>query len=1120
MNFYLRMNCLLLMAWAAFAQDAGLNGTVLDAVGRPVPSARVLVKNEQTGINRETNTTEAGVFGVNGLAPGAYAVTLNKDGFDSIERKGLILNVGAQLRLDMKLDVSANKQTINIVEAVPLVDADSPSLATEVSSRQYDQLPLVQQGRIRSPAAFVYLAPSVQGGLAMTGRENTSATNFIQVNGSQTLTTELYLNGVQAGRSRPRAAGSFNENAPAVDAIQEFRFISSLLPADYGKTGAAVGILSMKTGTNKLHGSVYEYLRNNILDAQPWGATQALFTRQNEFGATFGGPVVLPKLYNGRNRTFFFFSYGGSRKRGVDSLNLVRVATPEQIQGNFAGQPLIYDPATTAPDSTGRLTRSAFPNNVIPRNRLDPVAQAIAKFYPAPNTAGTRNFSGFIGEKLLDIDAEAARVDHQINQRNQLSASFVFTYIPRIVVQSPLPAPLIGGQNQPARTNTGQLHWTLTPSARSLNRLSVALNRYVSPSAPIDNDAIAPAVIGLKGITSSAPPTIIFGNGYVTTAQNALQYQVENTYILRDVAYLTLGAQQLRFGGEYRVSQYNDYTPTPTSSSLGFSNLETALPTSAASTGDSFASFLLGQVSTAALNLPLGVSNRQKYFGFFLQDDWKLSSRFTLNLGIRWEMQLSPYEKVGRYSIVDLTAPNPGAGNRLGAVAFAGKSSTGSPFGDKDASAFGPRIGFAYRLTPKTVLRGGYGLYYSDIGLSFASAGFQAAANFATPDNGVTPAFVLSNGFPNSLSLTPTQNPSILNGQNADFLSSNATAMPRVQEWSLNLQRELPGKSVVEVTYIGNKGTRLLDSQMSNRNQLDPQYLSLGSLLTQNITSAAAVAAGIRAPYPGYTGTVAQALRPYPQYRTLTEVGAKEGASSYNALQLTYKKRLSAGFTLDASYVYSRLYGYHAPSGSLTGAVDNVLQNSFNRRAEWSLMPSDVRNAVVLNYVYNLPFRSKQKALNALIGGWTIAAIQRYQSGFPLSILANNSLPIFNRVLRPNEVSGAERSTGISLSNWQQGSSALINRAAFSQPAAFTFGNAQPTYEGLRGFPVLSEDINLSKRISFTEQVAATLYGQFFNIFNRHRFTGIDTNLSNASFGQAGSVSQPRFVQLGVRIQF
>lgn len=384
----------------------------------------------------------------------------------------------------------------------------------------------------------------------------------------------------------------------------------------------------------------------------------------------------------------------------------------------------------------------------------------------------------------------------------------------------------------------------------------------------------------------------------------------------------------------------------------------------------------------------------------------------------------------------------------------------------------------------------------------------------------MSPAFVLNNGFPAASSLTTVQDPAILNGQNASFLASSATRMPRIQEWKINVQRELPGQAMIEAAYIGNKGTRLLDAQMSNINQLDPKYLSLGSLLTQSVTSAAAVAAGIAVPYPGFSGTVAQALRPYPQFRTLTSIGAKEGGSAYHAFQLVFKKRLSRGLTFDGSYVFSRLMGYNAPSGSLASTTDNVLQNAYNRQAEWAIMPSDVTHAVVLNYVYNLPLRSRIKVFDQVIRDWSISAIHRYQSGFPLSILATNNLPIFNRVLRPNVVPGANLSTGISLADWQSGFSTLINKAAFAQPAAYNFGNALPAYSGLRNFPVLNEDLAISRRIVLHESFTATIYGQFFNAVNRHRFTAIDTNLNDAAFGQAGGVSQPRFVQLGVRLQF
>ena len=1108
----------------ASAQTAGINGSVTDPAGAAVSDALVTAKDSATGIAHQARSTSAGLYDIFGLAPGTYTVEVSKPGFAKEIEKQVTLQVSTTTKLNFKLSVGAVDQTVDVSANGSVVETNSASLATQVSSRQYDDLALAQQGRIRSPVAFVNLAPTVQGNYSLTGAENTSATNYIQVNGSEAQTTEMYLDGLQAGRSRPLRQGSYNENAPAVDAIREFKITTTLLPADYGHTGAAVGNFSMKTGTNQFHGSIYEYIRNNDFDAQPHGTVSPLHTHQNEFGATIGGPVLLPRLYDGRSRTFFFFSYGGSRKTGVDAVQLLKVPTPAEIAGNFTGFNTIYDPATTQLDPTGKFyVRTPFPNNIIPSNRIDPVAKAIAQYYPTPNLTGSNNYSTFDGEELLNIDAEAARIEHQINSKNLVSGEFVFTYIPRIVVSTGLPAPLVGGQNQPARTNTGQAHWQYTPTARTLNQIGFGLNRYVSPSAPVNNSAIAPNTIGLPGIASTAPPSITFTNGYAATATNTLQYQVEDTYVLRDVFFLTAGKHQLRFGGDYRRSQYNDFTPTPTSSSLGFSNLETANPTAQSSSGDSFASFLLGQVDSGAQTQPLEIATRQNYAGLFGQDDWKLMPNLTINLGMRFEFQSLPYEKANRSSIISLSTPNPSAANIPGAVLYA--SSGASTFTRSDYSGVGPRVSFAYQPFGQTVVRGGYGIYYSDTGLTIITAGFQPQATYSSPNSGIAPAFVLSSGFPTSATLLPNDTPGLLNGQSGSYLASNADNLPRVQEWSLDIEQPFFKNWVLDLSYVGNHGTRLIDPQMSNINQVDPKYLSLGSTLTQSITSTAAAAAGITAPYSGFTGTVAQALRPYPQYKTLTSLAAKQGASIYNSLQVVVRKNLSYGLTFDGSYVYSRNMGYFAPTSILTGGVSNVLQNAYNPQAEWSVLPSDVRHALVLNYVYELPFGSGKLFLNhnhfedAVFGGFSVSAIQRYQSGYPLSILATNTLPIFNSVLRPNIVPGVNPATHISANNFNPSVSRVINPAAFSEPAAYTFGNARPTYNGLSNFPIYDEDLAVVRRFSIGEIAKGTFYAQAFNAFNRHRFTSIDTNFNDATFGQPSGVSQPRLIQFGIRFQ-
>jgi hypothetical protein len=1119
---------LFLCCGAARAQVAGLSGIITDPAGEVVSGAKIIARNDATAVSRETLSTGAGLYDVLGLTPGTYAVRVVKSGFQTAEQVGITIRVSTVTRLDMQLKLGDASQRVQVTAEDPILQTNNASSATEISGQKYDDLALVQQGRIRSPMPFINLAPGVQGNYKLTGAEETSATNYIEVDGSQSQTTEIYLDGVQAGRSRPLREGSFNENAPPVDAIQEFKVITTLLPADYGKSGSAVGTFSMKSGTNKLHGSIYEYFRNSALDAEPWGTVTPLFTHQNEFGTTLGGPVVLPHVYNGRNRTFFFFSYGGSRKTGVDALQLLKIPTAAEIAGNFAGANTIYNPLTTTLSANGSYVRTPFPGNAIPASMIDPVAKAIARYYPAPNLTGSNNYSTFNGEELLDIDAEAARIDHKIDEKNRVSGEFVFTYIPRHVISTGLPAPLVGGQNQPARTNTGQMHWQWIPSSKAVNELSLALNRYVSPSAPVDNSAIAPSAIGLSGLNSTAPPSITFTNGYAPVATNTLQYQVENTYILRDVLYLTAGQHQFRFGGEFRDSEYNDLTPTPASSSLAFSNLETDSPTAQGSTGDAFASFLLGNVNSASLTVPLEIATRQHYTGFFAQDDWKVLPSLTLNLGMRFEFQGLPYENQQHNSIISLSTPNPLAGNLPGAVIYAGSGAgrTGqSVLGSPDYNGFGPRFGFAWAATPRTVLRGGYGIYYSDVGLTLVTAGFQPQATFSSPNGGLAPAFVLANGFPQSATLVPAQTPGLLNGQSGSFLAPNADAMPRIQEWSLTVQHSLSKNLSVEASYVGNHGTGLLDPQLSNINQVNPKYLSLGSLLTQSVTSAAAVAAGIVPPYPGFSGTVAQALRPYPQYMTLTSVGAKNGASKYNALQIVVKKRFSSGFSVDGNYTFSRSIGYNNPAAE-DGGTNNILQNAYNTAAEWSLLPTDVRNAVTLNWIYELPFGQGRRYLNAnafervVFGNWSVSAIQRYQSGFPLSIVANNTLPIFNSVLRPNIVPGVDPATGLSVSGFNPSINRVINPAAFSEPAPYTFGNAAPTYNNLRNFPILNEDLSLIRGFHIGEHVNAHLYGQFFNALNRHRFTSIDTNFNDAAFGQPSGVSQPRLIQLGVRFQY
>lgn len=1118
------------------AQNATLNGVVVDPSGAAIPGAALAVTETATGLQRQTQTLKDGTYRVSGLLPGHYTIRASHSGFETVERQGIELFVGTPTEIDLQLKVGQASETLVVRAETPLLQRDIPEAATEVARKQYDDLPLVQQGRIRSPAAFIFLAPSVQGNISVSGLENTSATNQFVINGSQMQVSEFYLDGVEFGQMR--TVGSLNESAPPVDAVREFKVTTTLLPAEFGHSGPAAGLFSVRSGENLYHGSIYEYFRNNYLDGEPWGTVQPVYTRQNEFGGTIGGAIFVPKLYDGHNRSFFFFSYGGSRKSGADSIQNLRVPSLAEQQGNFSSSSLfsVYDPSTTALNAAGTgYTRTQFPGNIIPSGRMDPIAANVAKLLPAPNlpaSAGTNDYQALKGERLLDPDAFTFRIDHQLVPNQHLSGTFVHTHIPRDKVGTGLPGELQSDSYQLTAGTTIRVGHEWTLGADRLNSLFFGYNRFANTETPPNGN------FGVNGLPSSALPYFAFTQSYPDIANNGHFADFENNYQIKDVFSWAIDRHYLRFGGELRNIQFNDTNPDPAFTTMNISDLETQNPASPSKTGDAFASFLLGQVDSATTGTPYEIGTRYKYTGFFVQDDWKATKRLTLNLGLRWEFQTFPTEVHNHTSIISLTAPNPGAGNLPGALIFAG-TGTGlsgmTQFEPNNYSAVSPRFGFSFAATPSTVVRGGYGIYYSDTGVGTAvglnSTGFGAQANILSPDNGLHPAFVLNNGFPQVASLQPVLSPTLLNPngstvQSGSYFDGNADVMPRIQEWELGVQQQLGKQWLVELDYVGNHGTRLYDPNYENINQVAPQYLSLGSLLTVSASSTQAAAAGIKVPYTGFSGTVAQALRPYPQYGTLTSLAGKPAYNSYDSFQAVVRKQYSYGLTFNANFTWSKNLGISSPA-AYAAAPDNVLQNSANPAAENSYLPIDIPYALVMHYIYELPFGAGKSwlggtgRLSPFVSGWKFTAVQRYQSGYPIPIMAKNTLTIFNRVLRPNKVPGVDASTHTSSNAFTPlNGKRFLNPAAFTDPAPFTFGNAAPTYGDARNPPVYDEDLSLVKSTHLFERLNWTLYLQAFNALNRHRWTSIDGNIDDAGFGQGTVPSEPRYVQIGTRFEF
>lgn len=1113
---------LILMAAAlpALPQTAQTTGRVTDPAGSVVPNTRVVAENLDTGVRAETTTNEQGYYVIPSLRAGAYRMQAQKDGFKPVTRTGIQLKADDKDRIDFALEVGAVTESINVVGDITQLKTDTAEMATSITGREYNRLPLIQVGRMRSPANFVFLIPGVHGNLNLDGIENISATNQIQVNGGLKQNTEVMLDGLAA------ATGSFNEMSPPVDAIQEFKVQGSQMSAEYGRSGASLVNFTVKSGTNQLHGTFFHLLRNDKLDARNWLAASRALTRQNEFGATAGGPLVLPKLYNGHDRTFFFFSYSGSRKRGLDNIERVRIPTPSYYRGDFSGlldarnvRIPIYDPQTTRAAGSG-FTRDPFAGNIIPPNRLDPVAVKTGPLYPQPNLsgAGTLNYQDWIGESRLDPDVVTSKIDHSFSNRQKIFGTFNWNIIPRLRNRVPLPDPVNDGFIQEIRSRMLRVNHDFFFTSALFNNLALGYNRFRNPNGTRSQDQGWPQKLGLSGVPGTMFPVFSFTNGYATAGSSGYGNGINQTYFVRDALSLTRGSHLIKAGFEIRWDQNNDRSLSNSSGSFAFNSLGSGLPGNAA-TGDGFASFMLGQVQSASLSYPSSSGTRRSYRGFFIQDDFKLTPYFTLNLGMRFEYERAPYEAANRYSAVDLTAPNPGAGNVPGAVIFAGSGqgrSGSRTLSTNDYSAWGPRIGFAWRAMNKTVVRGGYGVYYANSQLGLASTiGFNVSASFATTNNGVTPAFVLKEGFPQNFSREPRIDSTILNNQNGTYLQPSSGSMPRTQNFSFGIQRELSANLLMEANYVGNHSTRQSDPQLVNINQVDPKYLPLGALLTQSATSAGAVAAGIKLPYAGYAGSVAQALRQFPQYRTLTAAATKSGSADYHALELRLKKRLSAGLSTDVSYTFSKNTGYNSPSfiGRAT-TTDVLLQNHFNPGLEHAILPYDIPHAFMLHYAYDVPWMKNRR-----LGGWSISGVHRYQSGNPIPIFMTNSMPLFNRVQRPN-VAGAPLATGLGNGDFRPNVDRVINPAAFSDPGPYRFGNAAPYYQNLRNFFVMGEDFSVVKTTRVTERIASEFNVQFINAFNRHRFGEVDSNYRNASFGTVKAATFPRFIQVGLRFRF
>jgi len=1104
----------------ALAQNAELTGVILDSSGAAIPDAAIVITHSNTGTKQTTKSNTEGYYTASSLIPGPYEIVVSSEGFQTVHRDGINLQVGQQARVDFSLAPGSSAQSVSVTVDVAAVNSEKVESSVALEPRVLQDLPLQVSGGRRQIDTFTLLVPGATG----DGFSH-------RFNGGSDFSSEVMFNGVPFVFSETQ--GWLQNVEPPYEAVSEFKMLTSVFSAEYGH-GQGVASFNFKSGTNQLHGLGYEFLRNDVFDARGFFASERPINRQNEYGFSVDGPIVVPKLYDGRNRTFFDLSLAWYKFRGAPDTSLFTVPTSLMKHGDFSeyvdgsGSLIpIYDPKS----------RSPFPNNQIPESRVSAVTSQLLSLIPDPTRPGpVNNITAGVRSLPTNDLAWSFRVDHNLTERQRLSFTSWKDDVDSSYIQgSNLAGPLGGLAASPSIVLAWVANYTYIVNPNLVATLGVSYNSQNNPANNVAKDTSIqipgePLGVAYPAMTFTGPADVPaqLGGGMEASNNRKVGLSLINNYLW------TVGKHSLNIGWEIRRPYQNNLQWYP--AAFGFSNLTTSNPNSPnfASYGNPFASFLLGIADSASFNGPLYSRPRSWYTAGYIQDDWKITRKLTLNLGLRYDVFVPFTEKYDSISYIDLRKENPAAGNIPGALSRLGTCA--ACVGEHQIAQirwkyFAPRIGFAYSPNPKTVIRGGYALNYIDGGASeFGtnkvvtgfSNGLTTIANYISKDGGVTPGYG-SLDAPGPPLLTPAFNPSAGNDQNVNYLDRYQGQVPYLQNWIVGVQREVQAGIVISASYVGNKVTRM-PSGLENLNQLNPSYLSLGNILLADINSPEAAAAGIHSPYPGFAGSVAQALRPYPQYQTITSNFNESGASNYNALQVTAQKRFSKGLEFLVSYTLSRNYS-NTSSGFSTFSAQPV--NTYNRRAEFSLANSDIPNSLAISGIYELPVGPGKALLNRkgiaghALGGWQLGWVTRYHSGTPVAITASNVLPLFNGGNRPNLVKGPNPS--LTRANFDPATAPIYNINAFSQPSDYSFGDAPRVIGSLRDFPYLNEDVTLAKVFHFSERVDMQFRAEFFNVFNRTIFGGGDTaySPSNANFGYVGSqANSPRQGQLGLRLRF
>ena len=1133
-----------------------IGGSVTDPTGALIPNATITATNQGTGGKNTTHSTGAGVYNFPDLPIGTYVVTVSADGFQTKTSTGVLVTVNSTIALNVSLSSGSVNEVVTVDASGLQLQTETSDINGTISNKQVEDLPLslaAGVGGLRSPETFVFLIPGTTGPGSGTAGNTGNGVFFSRLSGGQAYGAEVLLDGASIQRSEN--GSSFDETSPSIEALQEFKVTTSAPSAEFGRTTSGIESFSTKSGTNSFHGMAYAIVKNRVFDANNWfnngyekldcnGVSEINCPyklpqdSKYDFGGVFDGPVWVPKLYNGHNKTFFTFAWEKYKYR-PGTVSVSTVPTAAERGGNFAdvlggyvpggntapdgtpnvllnpctGQGVhynqIFDPTTSNSPSPNVFCRTPLAGNAVPTSYLSPTAAAIIKGLPLPNQAPqSTDVFGYTGNYAQtgvapnDNTTYTIRIDQNLGQRSKIFASYNTRQNFKLTAAPNFPEPFNNsGYVQTFTTHYSRAGWDYNITPTLINHLNLGYNRTnsVNLSAEFMTKQTA-ASYGLANDHSDFFPIIAFPSpdAPTTLGQQQNGVNIDNGVRVNDIVSWLKGRNSIRFGIDYRNQRYS--TNQYNNDTLNFYRDQSAgVSNTCCGSGNPFASFLMGEVGNGVQEV-YNVNPRWKswYIAGFVQDDVKLTSNLTINVGMRWDLDNPRHEGLNRTSDFSFTAPDSVAGGLPGALEFGTTcGNCNKAWADTWYKDFAPRVGFAYVLpgtNGKAALRGGgsiiYGpLQYNDFGSSMLQ-GYNQTQNVAfgnTPTMGgaFTPAFRLDSsspadpqnpniGFP-TYSFAPNTNPAQLTAQNGpgsfqavagDLILARDGRPSMTSNWSLQLQDQIAQDLIFTIGYIGEVSQNLRSGFLTNFNNISTSYFGLGDVLSNsqyNIpegSSATNPFGTYKAPYSTFTGSVGQSLRPFPQYDYIADDCCLEnlGHSSYNALVTSLERRFRNGINLQASYTWSK---------NLTDA-DSLIpfsytatnqreqaQYSNNLKGDKAVSVQNLTNQISLSYLYQLPFGEGRKwmnhnrALDLLVGGWEVGGIQRYASGQPIGFGCASGIPYYQNCIQfdagPASLNGKNFASAAYQKN--KNGPSVFNGQSWFKPAYRVPGtNNSPTY--------------------------------------------------------------------------